>query len=337
MKHGLLFIGLLLGLSSQAQLTTANLLSIGDMRDYYSLDSNAANLAAVTGTGVTWDYSNIGGYFGSSANTNEVIDPASGSFATDFPGSAMQEEFNNGVQTFFNNVGSEVIVDGFVYTEASNDFVVIYGTDPLVALSLPMNVSDSYTDAIEGSAEIPLAGTVAMTGDADITCDGSGTLMIGSNTYSNVIRIHTLEETSGTALGQDIFITRESFVYYDLDDANPMPIFRHDRVEADLDAGGIYGFSAVYSKDNVTNYVNIDDAEFDQLSVYPNPATDVVNISFEGNATQLTVMNAAGQIVYTSNNVQNLETINVSDFESGIYLVQVATETGVITKKVTVK
>lgn len=338
MKHGLLLIGLVLGLTTQAQLTTANFLSMGDMRDYYSLDSNAANLSAVTGTGVTWDYSGIGGYLGSVANTNEIIDPATGSFASEFPGSAMQEEFNNGVQTFFNNSGSDVVVDGFVYTEAANDFVVKYDDDPLVALSLPMNVTDTYTDDIEGSAEIPLAGTVDMTGDAVVTCDGSGTLMIGGNTYSNCIRIHTLEETSGNALGQDIFITRESYVYYDLDDVNPLPIFRHDRVEADLDAGGIYGFSAVYSKDNITDYASIQNEEVSNFSVYPNPATDVMTISLEGAATtQVVIMNAIGQVVYTNDNVQNLEKLNVSDFESGIYLVQVATKTGIKTKKVTVK
>jgi hypothetical protein len=337
MKQCLLIIGLLLGLSSQAQLTTANQLSIGDTRDYFSLDSNATNYAAVTGTAVTWDYADIAGYFGMPANTNNIIDPATGSFAADFPSTTLQEEFDNGVQTFFNNVGSDVIVDGFVYSEAGNDFIVAYDIDALLALQLPMNVTDTYTDPIDGTATIPLAGAVAMTGSATVTCDGSGTLIIGAYTYSNCIRIHTVENTSGTALGQTIDITRESFVYYDLDDANPMPIFRHDRVTADLDAGGIYGFSAISSKDAVTNYVSFEADEVNELSVYPNPATDVLNISFDGEVTQLTIMNASGQVVYTNNAIQKPETINISDFEAGVYLVQIVAAEGITTRKVTVK
>ncbi|MCG8577327.1 MAG: T9SS type A sorting domain-containing protein [Flavobacteriales bacterium] len=336
MKQSLLILGLVAGVYSQAQLTTANMLSNGDMRSYYSLDSSASNLASVTGTDVTWDYSNIGGYM-MTPNDLNVIDASASAFASDFPSTSLCEEFNNGVQTFFNNVGDDVIVDGFVYQEAGNDFVVRYETDDLIALALPMNVSESYTDAVDGVAIIPLAGTVNIDGDATVTCDGSGTLNIGSNTYTNVIRIHTLEETSGNALGQDILITRESFVYYDLDDANPLPIVRHDRVEADLDAGGTYGFQAMYSKDAVTDYVGVEEGETTTLSVYPNPATDVLSISFEGTAQELSIFNAAGQVVYTSTAVQNLETIDVSAFDAGIYMVQIRTENGLKTEKVTVK
>ncbi len=336
MKQSLLLIALLTGIYGGAQLTTANQFNIGDSRAYYSLDSNATNLSTILGTGVTWDYSLITGYFGSTTNTNNVLDASTAMFASDYPTTALAEEFQNGVHTYFNNVGSDVIVDGFVYQEGGSDIVVQYDIDDLLALSLPMNVTDTYTDPIAGDATASI-GTVDLTGTANITCDGSGTLIIGIYTYPNVIRIHTLEVSSGDFAGETIVVTRESYVYYDLDDANPLPIFRHDRVEVDLGAFGNLGFQAVYSKDDVTNYVNLDDTTTNSLSIYPNPARDILTISFEGTTAHLTVMNAAGQIVYTNTSFQNIESINISDFEAGIYLVQIKTDKGITTEKVTVK
>ncbi len=62
------------------------------------------------------------------------------------------------------------------------------------------------------------------------------------------------------------------------------------------------------------------------LNIYPNPATDIVNVNIEGyTMMNLTITNMMGQIVYAENNIsvdglKNLE-IDVNNFESGIYLV----------------
>ena len=66
-------------------------------------------------------------------------------------------------------------------------------------------------------------------------------------------------------------------------------------------------------------------AELASVSLYPNPATDVVNIKgLENDLLSIEIFNIAGQKVLTTTN--NLQTINVSEFEAGVYFVNLYTE-----------
>ena len=82
----------------------------------------------------------------------------------------------------------------------------------------------------------------------------------------------------------------------------------------------------------------IDDvAETKVFSVYPNPAKDVVTLDlgdFKLNSSDaITIINSTGQVVYKSNVQSQKSTIDVSDFESGVYYIKI----GDITKKLIVK
>ena len=79
----------------------------------------------------------------------------------------------------------------------------------------------------------------------------------------------------------------------------------------------------------------IDEAESSDVSVYPNPTKDVFTVEGEG-LQQVTVYNAVGQKVYEAQCDGNSAVINMSNAQSGIYMVQVATENGNITKRITV-
>jgi hypothetical protein len=339
MKHAILFLGLIGGFAANAQLTIDDTLYTGDAIAYYTLDSNAADLAAITGAGVTWDYSLIAGYNGITPNSDDVVDAASTSYSTDFPTTNYCEQLTGGVWTFFSNddATDRVMVDGFVYDDGTTTFTVAYNVDNLIALQYPVNLSDTWTDPIEGTATIPAVGSVDVVGQAIITCDGTGTLKIGTNTYPNVIRVHVDEESEGTFFGQTIIMTRESFVYYDLDATNPMPIFRHDAVYADLDAGGIYGFSAVYSKDQVTNFVGMENSTEVAFNVYPSPATDVITVETGAENAEVSILNAAGQIVRNITATSPKEVVDISSLDPGIYVVKVKVGTSVGSKSITIK
>lgn len=326
MKTPLLLLGICASFYGTAQtIELADTISAGNSMDYFVLDSNANAYSAVIGAGSVWDYSEVGGY-GLAANTNDVILKDASTFATDFPTATYAENFENSVNTFFSNdAGSnQVIVHGFVFQELSNDFIIKYDTDPLISYKFPMNLGDSYTDPIAGTATVPLAGDIDIEGEATVTADGTGTLKVGDATYSNVIRVHTTEVSEGMILGSAAVITRESYVYYDIDNFN-MPVFIHATVLAELGLGGDFGFTAVYSRDEVTEYANVDVANSSDinLSVYPNPATgDFTTITNPEEAESMTILNALGEVVYTVNAPSMTETINVANLANGIYFVQ---------------
>lgn len=78
------------------------------------------------------------------------------------------------------------------------------------------------------------------------------------------------------------------------------------------------------------------------LSVYPNPTNAEANVVFTANntAATITVTNLAGQTVYTNdlgvvNGEQNIA-IDASNFQSGMYIVNIVTENGVATARISV-
>ena len=71
--------------------------------------------------------------------------------------------------------------------------------------------------------------------------------------------------------------------------------------------------------------------------IYPNPATELVNIKSDYTITGVEVINFVGQTVYSNNKVDSKTAkIDVTAFKVGVYFVQVSTSEGVRTVKITV-
>jgi hypothetical protein len=83
--------------------------------------------------------------------------------------------------------------------------------------------------------------------------------------------------------------------------------------------------------------VGINDLTNSSISMYPNPANDVLNIVSTNDVKTVEVLNYIGQTVYTNMNV-NLKNIklNVTGFKAGVYFVKVTTTSGIKTTKITV-
>jgi len=82
----------------------------------------------------------------------------------------------------------------------------------------------------------------------------------------------------------------------------------------------------------------IEDPEFaDGISVYPNPARDILNITSTSDITHVTVMNYVGQVVYNQKVVEDNDLqLNVDGYETGVYMVKIETTVGITIKKITI-
>ena len=67
------------------------------------------------------------------------------------------------------------------------------------------------------------------------------------------------------------------------------------------------------------------------LNIYPNPVKDVLTI--EGNYTSVDVFDMFGKLVLSSEYTKN---INVSTLANGIYMLNITTEKGIQTQKITI-
>ena len=84
----------------------------------------------------------------------------------------------------------------------------------------------------------------------------------------------------------------------------------------------------------VRNSSNVD--EFgSQASLYPNPTNGNVTIEAEG-MTRLTVVNELGQVLYDAEVNSDSETLNMSQFGVGVFMIRIYTESGMSVKRVNV-
>jgi len=81
----------------------------------------------------------------------------------------------------------------------------------------------------------------------------------------------------------------------------------------------------------------LDEAQYSQVRISPNPASNEVKIQSKAEVSHLTVINQTGQLVYQINSNSKILNVNVSEFDSGIYFVKIFTHENVITKKLVIE
>ena len=85
-----------------------------------------------------------------------------------------------------------------------------------------------------------------------------------------------------------------------------------------------------------TNVVSVENTVKQKISIFPNPATDYVNINNVSNSN-IKINDITGKNVYTKNNCSENEIINISNFTSGMYFIIIENNKYIITKKLIIK
>jgi hypothetical protein len=106
-----------------------------------------------------------------------------------------------------------------------------------------------------------------------------------------------------------------------------------------------YYVTAVYDEgeSNASNTVTVDiltdinESISNKTDLYPNPASQIVNIVSEYFIESVVVYNYIGREVFVELINNTTYSIKTSEFESGIYLFQIQTDKGRITKKLIIK
>jgi len=84
--------------------------------------------------------------------------------------------------------------------------------------------------------------------------------------------------------------------------------------------------------------VRVDENQIDNhVKVYPNPTNGTLNVESVSNINELRIYNVYGALVAVTNVNAKQQSMDVSNYTPGTYLVQLHTDTGVITKRVVVR
>jgi hypothetical protein len=83
---------------------------------------------------------------------------------------------------------------------------------------------------------------------------------------------------------------------------------------------------------------NIFDLSFEDLRIYPNPNNGQFTITNSQEMTEIIITDLQGKVIYNSNNIGlNKVNVELNNLERGMYMINVQTNDGMITKTVTVQ
>jgi hypothetical protein len=89
---------------------------------------------------------------------------------------------------------------------------------------------------------------------------------------------------------------------------------------------------------NDSTDMSLYNATVDRYSnVYPNPAKDIVTVQSSFKVREIEIHNALGQVVLRKEGNQNIETIDVSNLQSGTYIVRIKIQRGFANKKILIE
>lgn len=334
MKRTLLpFFLLIAGIGQAQSLTQANEPTVGETGSYHLCDSFANWYEGTTGSSVTWDYSDLPGY--GTTRTLDVLNASSTANASDFGSSSLAFDTEGSFISYYNSSSTERTSQGFVYIEATLGTIVAKysGNDELV-MNYPFAYGDQLTDTYSGTLNYtyitpqsnPLSGNVL----AQI--DGQGTLLLNGSTFNNVIR-YTLVDTSlvtGVLVLGDVELVKKQFEYYDPANAHlPLLVLSQFIIQQVGSSTPISEATIVLSSVAPLTQLGLTDESNEKFKVYPNPVKDVLIVDGEfGVDAVAVILDQSGRIVKNVE-LNNQATTNVSELNSGIYIVQVR-ENGLI-------
>ncbi|MEP7264810.1 MAG: T9SS type A sorting domain-containing protein, partial [Bacteroidota bacterium] len=200
----------------------------------------------------------------------------------------------------------------YSYTPATSDTVeVVFGSAPFAdptSIAGWFGVVSAPTGAGSCSSGA-LAYEGCYYGPFNATASGSAT----ADPYDGII------PTADTTINH-IFLTAGNTYYFLIDGV-----------------AGDFGEFTFGIRSLVTGVNEINAALDSKITLFPNPASDMITINNLSGAkiTNVTITNALGQSVYNSQNTISLnEKINVSTFNSGVYSVKIQTEQGITVKNI---
>ena len=176
-----------------------------------------------------------------------------------------------------------------------------------------------YIDGLEIGDEVAAYNGNVILGSMSVTSE---------NVYNNALPVFSrLTNGDGYVAGEPILLK----------------VWSNDNiVMAEFEMESVYNsyVSNVYpGNDGEFSVVNITKGAIlsGEVVVYPNPATDVINIAFPSDISNVTIINYVGQSVYSSKvNSSNVQ-INTNNFEAGIYIIRIQTCKGMEIQKIIIK
>lgn len=271
------------------------------------------------GANQTW---NLSALATDSSLAVQVVAPASTPSAAQFP-TATVAEMSELVTQYY-----RVAADGIYFAGSDDGTSVIVHAPQGKYLAFPCTFGTSWSTP--QNAEFTIEGMpVTRTGTFSGHADGYGTLMMPGATIPNVLRVHWTHTLQDALDFFTISYIYDSYAYFVAGQSHPIV----EVVTASTDVGGgpIVNQFSRWSGEFSTSTQEL---RKEQINVYPNPASDEVNITLPdgfNTPSHVTIVDMAGRTVLNKmlpgTNTRSAR-IDVSSLFSGMYQLTVITTDG---------
>ncbi|RZJ99874.1 MAG: T9SS type A sorting domain-containing protein [Flavobacterium sp.] len=256
-----------------------------------------------------------------------------------FPGTTMvckmYNAFNTSPVSISYCTGTTNSLNGIVglggitgYSDA--EFVLNYTTNNINLGNFPKVYGDTTTDNVAGTYAFDIY-TGTFTGTFTTTVDAYGTMNAGFEGVVNVTRLKTVEslQISYSGLGVVGTFVQTTYRYYRQNDF--WPYVKSTNRVIYIEALGMNTNTTEIEKAPSTFLLSTSQNTLEKIvSLFPNPATNSINVKTGEEIISLTVLDQLGKVVLTKNQSDNLD---ISTLQNGIYFVNIKTNEGTLVKK----
>ncbi len=316
---------------SQPSLTSALLPEPNDFFIFQPSDTGLVSPGAA-GANQSWDFSGLSVHY--NPQSTQYWNPTATSYGGDFPSATVAKEDLSiqGEYIFMENSATELKILG----NASAQRSLVY-TDQHTLFTFPFTYNSSITDNFAGTVTY-MSLTLNRAGNTSISGDGYGTLILPNNTFTNILRVKTVEHYTDEYVGQ-LVRTFDIIKHEWYDGIHKMPLLFIEEVASKMDTSAqptlkkvfLSSYAAGINSPVINNEINI----------YPNPVEDICHLSFvltEKTNMKISVINLMGQKlieypekIYMSG-IYN-ENLNLENLAKGTYFLQIKSNEKTIQKK----
>jgi hypothetical protein len=308
----------LAGLSLNAQtLTNANHSpAAGDVFSTWQCDSTGIT-AGASGPGATWNFGTIITHTSVVKNYSAITNTN-----TSYPTSGVKVSSSPTNESYYTSAVASLNYWGGNITVSTTAASLIY-TTPAVIAAYPMSITTTSSSTTAGSITVlSLPGT--FTGNSNTLADGTGTLILASGTYSNVIRVVTTQTINfnlGFVTGT---VTQKNWDYYNV--SSPKEALFTISTSTLASSVSPTSTQTIVTRRNPAIATGLNTNSFAQtnFAVFPNPSNTTVNFATENTeAKQVAVYDVTGKLVAKQNLTEGKLTLDVSSYTTGLYMYSV--------------
>ena len=290
--------------------------------------------AGTGGPNAIWDFSDRS--FSGAEWTYTMRTAASTPYAADFPNAtmALYGDFGFGYSNYaYFDLNNGYTEHGGMFLDSGAVQPRVF-SDPLTYFTTPLNSTSSGVDSYDLITNTSF-GDLQSSGTRTWTVDGHGTLKLPNATYSNVLRVHGVENEENTILfdGVPMFtsqLVRETWWWVKAGIPHPLLVFSVDTEDGDTE---VTGQAAMVSFSGATGIRDL--AEL-PMRMFPNPTRDVMTIELDATGTvQYRILDALGREVLQGSIPAAgtlRHSINVSALSKGLYQLEVRSAEGMATQ-----